>query len=191
MRSSIASVSGEHERLLVVAERMAVPVGVRHVAGARRERLERRAQRRHAGDRERAQRGAVVRGARAITLCRWPCPMARKYWRASFHADSTASEPPVVKNTRLRSPGARSARRAASSIAGRVRVASRSGSTRASRPAARGLGEVVAAVADLHGEQAGQAVEVAGCPVRVPQVAALAAGDDRDRRVVARTRRAA
>jgi hypothetical protein len=32
--------------------------------------------------------------------------MARKYWRASFHADSTASDPPLVKNTRLMSPGA-------------------------------------------------------------------------------------
>jgi len=43
--------------------------------------------------------------------------MALKYWRASFQADSTASAPPVVKKTRLRSPGARSARRAASSMA--------------------------------------------------------------------------
>jgi hypothetical protein len=44
--------------------------------------------------------------------------VARKYWRASFHADSTASDPPLVKNTRFKSPGASSARRAASSIAG-------------------------------------------------------------------------
>jgi hypothetical protein len=52
-----------------------------------------------------------------MTLVRAGCPTARKYWRASFHADSTASDPPVVKNTRLRSPGASWARRAANSIA--------------------------------------------------------------------------
>ena len=56
--------------------------------------------------------------SRAMTLYRSGWPMARKYWRASFQADSTASEPPVVKNTRLRSPGASSASFAASSIAG-------------------------------------------------------------------------
>ena len=43
--------------------------------------------------------------------------MARKYWRASFHADSTASDPPEVKKMRLRSPGARSAKRAARATA--------------------------------------------------------------------------
>ena len=43
---------------------------------------------------------------RLMTFVRWGCPMMRKYWRASFQADSTASEPPVVKKTRLRSPGA-------------------------------------------------------------------------------------
>ena len=44
--------------------------------------------------------------SRLITLVRWGWPVMRKYWRASFQADSTASEPPVVKKTRLRSPGA-------------------------------------------------------------------------------------
>jgi hypothetical protein len=37
--------------------------------------------------------------------------------RASFSADSTASDPPDVKKTRFRSPGASDAIRAASSIA--------------------------------------------------------------------------
>jgi hypothetical protein len=41
----------------------------------------------------------------------------RKYARASFHALSTASDPPAVKNTRERSPGARFASRSASAIA--------------------------------------------------------------------------
>ena len=52
-----------------------------------------------------------------MTLTRSGWPFSLKYWRASFHADSTASEPPVVKNTRFRSPGASSASFAASSMA--------------------------------------------------------------------------
>ena len=55
--------------------------------------------------------------SRLTTLCRSGWPITLKYWRASFQADSTASEPPVVKNTRLRSPGVNEARRAASSTA--------------------------------------------------------------------------
>ena len=42
-------------------------------------------------------------------------PRAAWYWRASFHADSTASEPPETKKTRFRSPGASEATSAASS----------------------------------------------------------------------------
>ena len=37
---------------------------------------------------------------RLITLRRCGWPMLMKYWIANFHADSTASPPPVVKNTR-------------------------------------------------------------------------------------------
>ncbi len=44
-------------------------------------------------------------------------PVSLWYWRESFQADSTASEPPEVKKTRLRLPGASAAMRAASSIA--------------------------------------------------------------------------
>ena len=44
-------------------------------------------------------------------------PLSLWNWRDSLIADSTASLPPLVKNTRLRSPGARSAMRAASVIA--------------------------------------------------------------------------
>ena len=40
-----------------------------------------------------------------------------KYCLASFQADSTASEPLVVKKARFRSPGASAASRSASSIA--------------------------------------------------------------------------
>ena len=51
----------------------------------------------------------------ALVRCGWP--MTLKYWRASFHADSTASLPPPVKKTLFMSPGASSDRRSASSMA--------------------------------------------------------------------------
>ena len=54
---------------------------------------------------------------RLMTFSRSGWPVTRKYWRASFHADSTASDPPVVKKIRLQSPGVSSARRSASSMA--------------------------------------------------------------------------
>ena len=44
-------------------------------------------------------------------------PRTEWYWRASFQADSTASEPPETKKTRFRSPGASEATSAASSMA--------------------------------------------------------------------------
>ena len=52
-----------------------------------------------------------------MTFVRPGWPIARKYARASFQADSTASDPPVVKKTRFRSPGASAASRAANSTA--------------------------------------------------------------------------
>ena len=55
---------------------------------------------------------------RAIAFVRCGSPIAMWYWRASFHEVSTDSEPPEVKNALLMSPGAISARRSASSIAG-------------------------------------------------------------------------
>ena len=54
---------------------------------------------------------------RLITFFRSGWPVTAKYWRASFQADSTASEPPVVKKIRLQSPGVSSASRSASSMA--------------------------------------------------------------------------
>ena len=54
---------------------------------------------------------------RLSTLYRPGSPVSLKYCLASFHADSTASEPLVVKKTRFRFPGAISASRAASSMA--------------------------------------------------------------------------
>ena len=53
-----------------------------------------------------------------MTLVFIGLPVILKYCLANFQALSTASPPPVVKNTRLRSPGAIEASRSASSIAG-------------------------------------------------------------------------
>ena len=55
--------------------------------------------------------------SREITFVLFGLPVTLKYWRASFSADSTASLPPLVKNTRFRSPGVSDAIFAASSIA--------------------------------------------------------------------------
>ena len=70
--------------------------------------------------------------------------MTLKYWRASFHADSTASLPPVVKKTRLMSPGASSDRRSASSMAARVGVAPHGEVSQLGGLAGTGLGELSA-----------------------------------------------
>ena len=55
--------------------------------------------------------------SRLSTLYRVGSPVSLKYCLAIFQADSTASEPLVVKNTRFRSPGAIPASRSASSMA--------------------------------------------------------------------------
>ncbi len=61
--------------------------------------------------------------SRAIAFVRCGWPEAMWYSRHSFHAASTDSEPPLVNNTRLRSPGASEASFSASSIAGGCAVA--------------------------------------------------------------------
>ena len=94
--------------------------------------------------------------------------MARKYWRASFHADSTASDPPLVKKTRFRSPGASVAETGRELDGGRVGVRPDREVLERLRLGPRRLGEVGAAVADLHGEQPREAVEQR-CPVDVPE----------------------
>ena len=48
------------------------------------------------------------------------CPMAWKYRRASFAAESMASEPPLTRNTLLLGTGAKAATRSARSRAGLV-----------------------------------------------------------------------
>ena len=105
--------------------------------------------------------------------------MALKYWRASFHAASTASEPLTVKNTRSRSPGASAARRAANSDGRAVAERPHREIGQREPPARQRPPPTTPPVADLHDEQAGQAVEKTPA-VRVVDVAAFAALDHRN-----------
>ena len=96
---------GRPERVALL--RPAVAVGVRHVAAAGGQRLERRAQVGDAGRGERAHRGAVVGDLARDRACSGrPRRCGGGRCAQSFSADSTASLPPEVKKTRLRSPGA-------------------------------------------------------------------------------------
>ena len=114
-----------------------------------------------------------------MTFVLFGLPVSLWYWRASFSADSTASPPPVVKNTRLRSPGASSASLRRELDRRRVRVGPVREEAELAGLVGAGLGHVLAAVADVDAEQRAQAVEVA-VAVLVPDVAAVAADDDRD-----------
>src|SRR3954451_23018100 len=119
---------------------------------------------------------------REMTLCFKGLPTSFQYCLASFQAVSTASPPPVVKKTRLRSPGAPAARRSASSIA-RGWAYDQSGKKASSRARAAGfrggaLCELRPPVADLDGEQPGQPVEVPLALI-VVNVRTLTPDDDR------------
>ena len=94
---------------------------------------------------------------------------------------STASEPPVVKKTRLRSPGVR--RGQPLGQLDRLRVGVRPEREVGQLAGLLGgrLGQLGAAVAGVHHEQPGEPVQVAPA-VLVPDVRALAAHDDRHRR---------
>ncbi len=107
---------GRPERVAV--GRPAVAVGVGDVDAAGDERLEDAPQRRDAGGREGAQGGAVVGDLPGDQLDLLAVALgAVVAARASLKADSTASEPLLVKKTWFRSPGASEAIRVASSIA--------------------------------------------------------------------------
>ena len=183
MRSSIAFGDREHERLLVVAERVVVAVGVGDVRRAGREWLERSAQRRDAGDRERAEGGAVVRDLARDHLVALSLPdgaevLARELPRRLHRFGPAAREEHAVEVAR------REVGHAGRELdRGRMRVVPDREVRELLRLLASGLGELAAAVAHLHGEQARQPVEqpLAG---RVPHVATLAARDDVDRMVV-------
>ena len=106
-------------------------------------------------------------------------PRAPWYWRASFQADSTASEPPETKKTRLRSPGASVCELGGELDRARVRVRPVGVERQLLHLLVRGSADLVAVrVAELNREQARERVQVA-LAVRVLEVAALAADDDR------------
>ena len=143
------------------------------------QRLEHLLGRGDAGDGQRALRACRGRRpTRLITLCLVGLPVSLKYCLASFQAVSTASPPPVVKKTRLRSPGASAARRSASSIGPGVGVGPQREEGELLGLLGGRLGELLAAVADLDDEQAGEPVDVLVAAV-VPDLVALAADDDR------------
>ena len=169
---------GGPERVAVLGPAVLVRVG--HVVRARA-RAARTAVRSGVmpGDRERAEGGAVVGGLARDDLRLRGLPVSLWYWRDSFQADSTASEPPEVKNTRLRSPGA-SVRDALGQLdRRRVRVAPVRVEAELLRLRRRGLAHLGAPVAGVHAEERREAVEVA-LVVLVVDVGALAAHDDRD-----------
>ena len=116
--------------------------------------------------------------ARLITLCFMGLPVILKYFLASFQAVSTASPPPVVKNTRFRSPGRVAGDPLGELDRGRVGVGPQRHERELAGLLRGGLGELGAAVPELAHEQPGQAVEVA-LALRVVDVGALAAHDDR------------
>ncbi len=106
-------------------------------------------------------------------------PVILWYWRASLSADSTASEPPLVKNTRLRSPGRETGDPGRQLDRARVRVGPVGVEAELLGLVGSGLDEVRATVTDVDAEQGREPVEVAVALV-VVDVAALAPGDDRD-----------
>ena len=172
----------EHERLLVVAERVTAPVGVRHVAGARGQRFERRAQRRHPGDRERAQRGAVVRGATGDHLVPLPLTDGAEVLAGQLPRRLDRLRPAGGEEHAVEVAG-REGREACGELdRRRVRVGPEREVVERLGLDPGGLGEIGAPVSDLHREEPREAVEqlVAG---RIPQLAALAAGDHVHRRV--------
>ena len=126
-----------------------------HPAG---ERLERRALRRLAGERERAHRAAVERRPRRRR------PAVRPVRRASLNAASLASAPELQKNTRPSRPvrsSSRSASRTAGSFATRLDDVAESGDLPGDRldDSRMGVAE------EVHGDAADQ-VDVLACPRR-------------------------
>ena len=99
--------------------------------------------------------------------------------RESFSADSTDSEPPEVKKTRLRSPGASPARRVGEFDRARMGVAPERVEVELLDLSSGRFADLGATVAGVDAEEAGEAVEVA-LAVIVVDVTALGALDDRD-----------
>ena len=173
--SAQASVHGGGRRAVTAP----VAVGVGDVERAGHQRLERRPDGGQAGDRQRPHRRAVVGEVAGDDLVRWGWPMAAKYWRGQLPrrldglAAAGGEEHPVEVAGRQRGQAA------GQLDGGRVGVGPQREVGQLAAWRAGGLGQLGPPVAGLHGEQAGQAVEVA-LAVAVPHVAALAPLDDGD-----------
>src|SRR4051794_19521684 len=173
---------GLREVLGAVAGRQAVEVRVRHVAAARGERLERLAQRRHAGGAERAHRRAVVGDLARddlvlVRVARELVVLAGELQRGLDRLAAARGEEDAVEvaGRELGELGGELDR-------ARVRVGPRREEAELLGLVGAGLGHVGAPVADVHAEQRAQAVEIA-VAVLVPDVAPVALDDDRDVRL--------
>jgi hypothetical protein len=169
--------------LSAVAGRQAVEVRVRDVAAAGGERLERLAQRRDAGRRERAHRGAVVRGLacddlRLVRVARELVVLADELEGGLDRLAAARREEHAVEVARGEPCDARG-----ELDRGRMRVGPRREEAELAGLVGTGLGHLGATVADVHAEQRAQAVEVP-VAVLVPDVAPVALDDDRNVRTV-------
>ena len=170
---------GGAERVFVVGQWVAVPVGVGDVHDAGREWRERLAQRGDASDGEGAHGGAVVGGLAgddlvALGLTESAEVLARQLPRRLHRLGATGGEEhPVEVGGRQRGQARREP------DGGGVRVAPDREVRELLGLGAGGLCQLAATVAELHCEQARQAVEVP-LPVLVEHVATVAPGDDGD-----------
>jgi hypothetical protein len=156
----------------------AVVVGVRHPERRRHERLEVLLQGRDAGDRQGAHRGAVVRDrpGQHLGLERLAGPLEERAGELPRRLDRLGAaggeeDPVEVTGGQVGEPVGQ-----LDGLGVRVRPDREVGEL--TGLLGGGLGELLPAVAGLHDEQRGQAVEVAPA-VAVPHVAAVAAHDQR------------
>ncbi len=182
MASAMRSAQYSPERLDVgvVRRGRAVEVGVGHPETAGRQRLERRLERRKAGDRQRALRRAVVgdRPRDHLVLPGLAGQLEVLLGQLPRGLDGLAAagreEDPVQVARRVVGDALGQFDRRRRGVGPQREEGQRLGLL------GGGLGELLAAVADLHHEQAREPVDVALALV-VPDGDALAAGDDRRR----------
>src|SRR3954451_3500390 len=175
---------GLREVLGAVAGRQAVEVRVRHVAAAGGERLERLAQRGDAGGAQRAHRRAVVGDLARddLVLVRLAGELVVLAGEAYGGVGRLAAARGEEDAVEVAGGHRREAR--GELDRGRVRVGPRGEEAELLGLVGARLGDLGAAVADVHAEQRAQAVEVL-VAVLVPDVAAVALDDDGDLRPIA------
>ena len=168
-----------HERLLVLAERVAEPVRVHDVHAARRERLEGSAECRDARDRERSEGRAVVRGVACDDLVALPLPDGAEVLTGELPRRLDGFRPSGREEDAVEIAGSERGEPSGELDRRRVRVGPDREVAELLPLGRCGGGEPLPAVTGLHGEEAREAVEEA-VVVLVVDVAAFATGDYRD-----------